>query len=610
MRNGPRTLVQKMVAEAFGGKGPMPGRLPLLAGGLVSRMVVPRRLEALCRTLSPTDGPGAFFEEILLAMGIKVSVTKGDLGHIPEKGPCIVVANHPFGGIDGIVLGSLLLSVRSDAKVMANYLLGRIPELREAFLPVDPFSGRNGSALNLFSLRATLRLLKEGGLLAIFPAGEVSHVHLRERGLTDPQWTPMLSRLVRATGAPVLPAFFPGANSALFQGLGLLHPRLRTMMLPREMLKKKNRTVEVRLGRLIPFERLRGLADQDMMGYLRFRTYLLGVSPHRRILNLPFRGSWSRPLNRPLAPKSPSMPMEDDLASLPGDRRLLSSGPFEVFLARSREIPNLLREVGRLRELTFRQAMEGTGKAIDLDAFDETYLHLVLWHRENREVAGAYRLGPTDLCLEKDPRTGLYIQTLFSLDPEFFERTGPALELGRSFVCPSYQKSYQALLLLWKGIGRFVLDNPRYRVLFGPVSIADAYHPFSRHLIVSFLKHSCEDPSLSRLVRPRHPVLLKGRVRNASLRQAMLLPDPQSLSELLAEIEEDEKGIPILLKHYLRLGGRCLGFSVDPSFSRVVDALILVDLHRSDRRILERFLGKEGVRLFLGEGRAAWNQNL
>jgi putative hemolysin len=291
--------------------------------------------------------------------------------------------------------------------------------------------------------------------------------------------------------------------------------------------------------------------------------------------------------------------MSAEIAALEGSSLLLEQGEFQVFLERSRQMPALMREIGRLREVTFRQNGEGTGKAIDLDTFDAHYLQLFVWNREKREIVGAYRLGAADDILSRYGKRGLYTHTVFAYRSAFLEQIGPALEMGRSFVRREYQKSYAPLLLLWKGIGRYVSQNPRYRVLFGPVSISNDYAPASRQLMLEFLKSYCHSPNLSKLVRPRSPLRLRPRATPiVRLTGGEREQDIDDLTALIADIEADGKGVPILLKQYLNLGGKVVGFNLDARFSNALDGLIVVDLTRTGTRLLERYMGKEGARRF------------
>jgi len=286
------------------------------------------------------------------------------------------------------------------------------------------------------------------------------------------------------------------------------------------------------------------------------------------------------------------------VASLSADALLAANGDLEVYCASAEAIPHLLQEIGRLRELTFRDTGEGTGKSSDLDLYDSYYLHLFVWNRARDEVVGAYRLGLADEILRRYDKKGLYTFSLFRYRQRLLHRINPALELGRSFVRPEYQRSFSPLLLLWKGIGTFVARHPRYRILFGPVSISNEYHSLSQQLMVAFLRDNSYQAGLARLVRPRRPF------RNGRRRPEYAhIRDIEALSELIAQIEGDAKGAPILLKQYLKLGGRLLGFNVDRQFSDVVDGLIMVDLLETDPKVLQRYMGREQAEQFL-----AWHR--
>jgi putative hemolysin len=273
-------------------------------------------------------------------------------------------------------------------------------------------------------------------------------------------------------------------------------------------------------------------------------------------------------------------------------------------------VPNAIHEIGRLREITFRGAGEGTGHPLDIDRFDSYYQHLILWDRQHDEIVGGYRIGHADAILRAHGVKGLYTNTLFEYQRGLFSSIGPCLEVGRSFVRPEYQKTYQPLLLLWSGIGSFVAKNPQYRFLFGVVSISNDYLGISRRLIVRYLRAGYTRPDLARFVRSRQPVAARWPAVKKGLGAAYSnICDINDFSEVISDIEKDAKGIPILLKHYVKLGGQFLGFCEDPAFGKSIDALVLVDLARTDPKLLERYMGQPGSASFLrfhsGEGVAA-----
>ncbi len=431
-------------------------------------------------------------------------------------------------------------------------------------------------------MKTAIEWLNGGHMLVTFPAGEVATLNLKERRIAEAAWNAGVAKMLKRTNASVVPLYFDGSNSPLFHIAGLLHPRLRTLLLPHELLNKHDRNFEIRIGNPIPPEKLQSFdSPQDLADYLRQRTLLLGKRTEEK----------PRPVRRkPVAPPLPENVIESEIAQLPPDRRLLTSGDYEVWLAAAHEMPHLLPELGRLREIAFRAAGEGTGEPLDIDDFDPRYQHMFLWHPTSRQIAGAYRLGLTDRILPQYGIDGLYTHTLFKYNPAFFRRLGPAVELGRSFVSTDHQKSYSALLSLWKGIGRFVSRYPQYRYLFGPVSISNSYLPASRHLLVEFLNRHRRAHDLASLVKPRTPFRPWGRSFDFT---SLVSADPEEVSTILADLEPDQKGVPVLLRQYLKLGGELLGFNLDRKFSNVVDGLILVDLIQTEPRILERYLGKQ-----------------
>jgi putative hemolysin len=543
----------------------------------------------------------SFFDAMLDSLNIGYQCAPEEIHQIPTEGPAIIVANHPFGLLDGMVLGAILSGRRRDFRILANSLIASIPQLREFTIPVDPYGGSEAVLANRKPLRESIQWLRGGGLLAVFPAGEVASLRPGRFGITDPDWTENVVRLARRLCAPVVPVFFHGANSPAFHLAGLVHERLRTLLLPHELLNKADSIIRVSIGSAILPNRL---ADKDgsesATAYLRARTFMLGSRPAGKVvpkLRFPIRQRAKH--FPPVAEAQDAGAMRREIESLSEEHRLVTSSHFQVFAANAEKIPTVLRELGRLREVTFRQVGEGTRNRFDLDRFDRHYEHLFAWNQEAGELIGAYRVAKSDEVIERFGTRGLYTSTLFHLQAEFYEAIRPALELGRSFVRPEYQKGYLPLLLLWKGPGHYVARNPRYRTLFGPVSISKEYNPSSRALIVSFLKSRHCDEFLAGSVKPRKKFYNRGP-RDCDPRNfSSLLTNLDELSEVVADLETDGKGIPILLQQYLNLGGQIVDFSVDRKFSNVLDGLIVVDLLKPTRRQLERYMGKTNAAMFL-----------
>ncbi|MGE4293019.1 MAG: lysophospholipid acyltransferase family protein [Desulfovibrio sp.] len=571
----------------------------------LARLLCFKKMNSLYRETCGGMKEGDDFVDVVLnRLNVHVNINEEYLRNIPATGPVFVVANHPFGIIDGLILIKAMRTVRPDALIMANSMLGIIPEMLPYLIEVDPFGTSDSAKHNIAGLKSALRWLKQGHMIGTFPAGEVASLRLRKRMVRDPQWSPTVAGLVRKTGAQVVPMFFKGRHGPLFQALGLVHPRLRTVMLPRVNLKQINQTVDVTVGKPISAAKMASFAsDEEAINYVRFRTHVLRRFDRKREREH-LEATGATPIARPW----PREELLKEVESLPEDRILVSSGPLMVFESGVSQRPGLLHEIGRLREETFRPVGEGTGREVDTDRFDMTYRHLVLWDKENQRVAGAYRFGKTDELLARQGVKGLYSSTLFKLRPELFEQMGPAMEMGRSFICSEYQRSYQPLLMLWKGIAEYVCRNPRYKVLFGCVSVSSDYTPVSRELMVQFLERHCSAPELAHLALPKRPPKIKYMKRLDISLPETAFNDIDDIGVVVGDIETD-KSIPVLLKQYLKLNGRILAFNIDPDFNDCLDGLILVDLRHTDPRMLNRFMGTDKAAAFLEFQKTAGEPN-
>jgi len=563
----------------------------------IQKLLLVDRLGEMLRSACRQTQGNEVFERLLSLLDVTYAVAADDAARIPATGAVVVTANHPFGFLEAAILAAVLRRARPDFKIMANSLLASVLELREHFVFVNPYGGSRSVRENRKPMRECLEWLEGGGVLALFPSGDVARPSWRDRGIVDPPWNAAVAHLIRMAGCAALPVYFKGANGLGFQLIGALHPRLRTANLPREMLNKRGKSIEVRVGRPVSAAALKSFSsERETIEYLRFRTFLLASRRPTpgNIVRLPI-GFFPKRRLMPLASETQRDLLIQEAVRL---HPVCENEEFAVYLSGADATPNILREIGRLRELTFRKAGEGTGAPLDLDRFDPHYLHLFLWSKAAQEVAGAYRLGPTADLLPRFGVEGLYSSTLFRLSPELFERTGPALEMGRSWVRPEYQRQYAPLLLLWKGITRYVSAHPECAVLFGAVSISNDYNPVSRSLLVSYLETQ-QDSALAHWIKPRHPYRRNHGVRWQAQAMGQFAQDLEELSAPIADLEPDGKGVPILIKQYMRAGGRVLGFNIDPRFSNVLDVLMMADLRRAPRAVLERYMGRESTTAFL-----------
>lgn len=542
------------------------------------------------------DDPFAFVEVALRDLQVQLELPPFEEDNIPATGPVVITANHPYGGLDGLTAIATIGRRRRDLRILANPELAQLGGLGSLMIPVDPFGGPQAKRANVAGMRNAVRHLEEGGALLIFPAGEVSHLNLRTWSVSDPPWSTTAARLIRLSGAPVVPMYFGGVNSALFQLAGMVHPRLRTLLLPHELGNKVGARVAIRVGQPLAASKLAVFeSDEQLVAHLRLKTYLL-AGANGSVFRAPAAAAAQRTLEA-IAPAVDPERLSCEIETLPPEMLLLSSGRMRVYCAPTARIPWTLQELGRLRELTFRAVGEGTGRSADIDVFDDYYEHLFIWNTETREIVGAYRLGRTDEINRRFGKRGLYTSTLFDYNDLFIKLLGPALELGRSFVRVEYQKSFASLMLLWKGIGEYVSRHPRYCRLIGPVSISNDYRPLSRELLVGFLRKKNFDPLAPTLVRPKKP--FRGRFSVRSLGgHNETLADIETLSTVVADLEPDGKGAPVLLRQYLKLGGRMLGFNVDPDFGNALDCLVLVDLRKTNPRVLRKYMSDAGWERF------------
>lgn len=571
-------------------KNPLVRLFAVICESLFALKALDKAYETIMRL--PHEIP--FGERILLAGSIRMGYKESDLAKVPKEGPVVVVSNHPFGLVEGVMLLILIRKIRPDVKAMANYMLGKIPEMRDDFIFVDPFGSTNATKANLRPIKESLTWLKAGHVLVVFPAGEVSSFDTKSLRIRDPAWSTSAAAFIRKSGATVVPMYVLGRNSIFFYLMGLIHPRLRTALLGYQYFNKKGRVLKVAIGSPLTQKALEPFSadDQQLTTYLRFRSYLL----HERKFS---RARHFITLHPPMMPPMPIVPaipeevLEKEIATLPESCRLVAAGDFIVFIATAQQIPSCIREIGRLREITFRAVGEGTGNEIDLDTFDSYYMHLVMWNVARKEIAGSYRLGLSDVIIEKYGVKGLYTSTLFEFDMRLIEKLPPLIEMGRSFIRLEYQKAYTSLFLLWRGIAMFVAHNPKYRALFGPVSITNEYRESSRCMILASMRQTCMDEELAPLVKPKFPPHPPHRSEWTLPEYRHLLNDVEQVADYVSEIEPDGKDIPVLLRQYLKLGGRLLSFNLDPDFSSVVDGLIVVDLSRTPLKTLRRYMGNE-----------------
>lgn len=519
-----------------------------------------------------------FLNSLLQEFEIEFEIPEEDLRRIPKTGTFITVSNHPLGGIDGILLLKLLLDHRSDFKIIGNFLLHKIDPLKPFVMPVNPFESHKDAKSSIVGIKNALQHLREGYPLGIFPAGEVS-TYKDGKLMVDKPWEEGAVKLIKKAEVPVVPIYFHAKNSKLFYMLSRMNDTLRTAKLPSELLSQKNRVIKVRIGKPI------SVTDQNQYedipafsNFLRKKTYMLAN---------PFEKTGQKILSKQnlKIPKPPKkITSQKNVASFikevdhlrKGDGRLLESKNYEVFFAQAKEIPNLLHEIGRLREVTFRDVGEGTNNAIDLDKFDKFYHHLFLWDREANKLVGAYRMGLGKDIYKKYGITGFYIHTLFRFEPELYAMMESTIEMGRAFIINEYQQKPMPLFLLWKGIVHVTLRYPEHKYLMGGVSISNQFSEFSKSLMIEFMKSHYYDPYVAQYIHPKKEFKVSLKDADKDFVFDAAKADMQKFDKVIDEIEPGALRIPVLIKKYVKQNARLVAFNVDPKFNNAVDGLMYI----------------------------------
>ena len=545
-----------------------------------------------------------FLDSILEEFKIKFEIPEEDLNRLPKDGPYITVSNHPLGGIDGILLLKLMLEKRPDFKIIANFLLHRIEPLKPFIMPVNPFEERKDVMSSITGFKQSILHLKEGYPLGVFPAGEVS-TYRDGKLVVDRPWEEAAIKLIKKAEVPVVPIYFHAKNSKLFYKLSQISDTFRTAKLPSELLTQKHRIIRVRIGRPI------SVADQkeqepleNFSDFIRKKTYMLSNAFETRGKILKITSlKVPKPAKRIVTPVDTDLMLEEIKFLREKDYRLLKSKNYEVFLSQASEIPNILREIGRLREITFREVGEGTNQAIDLDEFDTYYHHMFLWDDDKKAIAGAYRMGLGSKIFERYGIDGFYLQDLFRFEPELYKMMSQSIEMGRAFIIKEYQQRPMPLFLLWKGIVHTTLRFPEHKYLIGGVSISNQFSNFSKSLMIEFMKSHYYDPYVAQYVRPKKEFKVKLNDADKDFVFDSTEADLNKFDKIIDEVEPGNLRLPVLLKKYIKQNAKLVAFNVDPLFNNSVDGLMYIkiaDLPESTvRPVMEEFQA-ELERKFMG----------
>ena len=522
-----------------------------------------------------------FTSSLLYQFRANYHISPSELKRIPTKGPVVLVSNHALGGLDGIMLIHLLQEVRPDFKLMANFILERVTRLKKWFIGVNPFDDNLTSKSSIGGFRQVLHHLENDGLFAVFPAGEVAS-KLKKQVPIDPTWNAATMRLIQRAKVPVVPVYFHARNSPLFYRLAKIHPLLRTARLPAELLTQRHRSIDIRIGKPIAVkDQDNHQSIEDYSSFVRRKLYMLSNIFERKSILKRVPRALNRKNNSvmPIAPAVPPSLLEPEIIALKNSgKSLLVSKDYELFLTSSELIPNILTEIGRQREITFRAVGEGTNKPLDLDHYDNDYLHLFLWDHKARTLVGSYRLGLGKQLMNAHGISGFYLSELFKFEAEIMYMFNNSIELGRAFVSQTYQQRPMPLFLLWKGIIHATLRYPEYDYLMGSVSISNQFSKFTKSLMIEFMRSHYYDPYLAQYITPKKEFKVKLDDADKEFVFDETSADLNKFDKLIDEVEPGALRLPVLIKKYIKQNARVASFNVDPLFNNAIDGLMYIKI--------------------------------
>ena len=526
-----------------------------------------------------------FFDKLLEELNVKYLAFQEDLAKIPKTGPFILVSNHPLGALDGVIMCKILTEIRPDFKVMGNFLLTKIKPMEPYVISVNPFEKRKEAYSSMSGMREALKHLSEGGCLGIFPAGEVSNKNNEYNEILDKEWQEPALKLIKKAQVPVVPMYFHAKNSKLFYNVSKIHPDLQTLLLPSEMVNKREKPIKIRIGRPVTPKILNEYETPKELGeFLRKKVYMMkSYFEDRKSV-----AEFLKVKNLNISPKEEVVVQniidETPLAEILADREnlrkkegktLFSNGDYEVYFTKFDEIPAMMREIGRQRELTFRAVGEGTNLPFDLDEYDKHYHHLILWDNVAQKIAGAYRMALGSEVMKNYGIKGFYTNSLFDFDQELQPFFKKVIEMGRAYISIEYQQKPLPLFLLWRGIVHVCLRNPEHKFLMGGVSISNRFSDFSKSLMIEFMRSHYFDPVVAQYVHPKNDYTVYLSERDKSLFFEGLDDDLNKFDKLIDDFEPEMR-LPVLIKKYIKQNAKVVAFNVDPNFNDAIDGLMYI----------------------------------
>lgn len=517
-----------------------------------------------------------FIDAVLKHLNVSYKVIHREIENIPALGKVIIIANHPLGALDALTLIQMVCSVRQDkkVKVVANKILSSIPQLKDFLISVDNINDK----LSKNSLRQIDTALQAEEAVIFFPSGEVSRAGIF--GLKEGNWKGGFVKFAKRNSTPILPVFIKARNSWLFYASSWIYKPLGGLLLSHEIFAARNHIVDFKVGALIAYKAFNDSAMSEKYHAKLFRKHLIRLSKGKNGI-YPTECSIAHPVSR--------QEIRQELKR--GKRLGNTSDNKQIYLIEYDNAPNLINEIGRLREYSFRKVGEGSGKSSDVDTYDRYYHHLVLWDDDDLEVVGAYRIGECGWILSWLGKEGLYLNELCDMSDGFDSILENAIELGRSFVQPKYWGS-RALDYLWQGIGAYLRHNPQIKYMIGPVSISGNFSKSAQNALVYFYTHYFGSDHI--MVRAKSPYLLSEFVQ-AEFTDLFKGDDyNEDFIRLKNYLKTFDLSVPTLYKQYTELcdegGVKFMDFGIDVDFNNCIDGYIVVDIQKIKEVKRQRYM--------------------
>lgn len=524
-------------------------------------------------------GSFEFIENALEELNFTYSVSNKDIQHIPATGRVVIIANHPLGGLDAFSLLKTISTIRKDVKIVANDFLNTIKPLSPVIVDINNFKNRQSKD----AINKIYEALNNEEALIIFPAGEVSRA--TPKGVRDGQWYKSFLKFATRTSSPILPVLIGGKNSKTFYSVSAINKPLSTLLLSHEMFKQKGKEIEIIIGEIIPAENTNPKSIPKDRLISLYKRHLYGLK----------KGESYFETQKAIALAEDRRDIKKELKK----SQLLGAtkdGKSIYLYEWSSNNASVLNEIGRLREISFRQVGEGVNKRRDIDKYDRYYKHIVLWDNDELEIVGAYRIGVSSEIVEEFSSDALYTSTLFDYTKKFDKYLDNSIELGRSFVQPKYWGS-RALDYLWQGIGAYLRNNPEIKYLYGPVSISQAYPKVAKDMILYF--YDTYFPAKEEIVKAKLPYQFDFDDEYMKIYQSeLLLNDYKHDFKILKKsLSFLELSIPTMYKQYADLceegGTRFYAYNIDKDFSDCVDSLIVLDVDKIKEKQKKRYFGND-----------------